>query len=62
MTGRILILSDDTTSSKVARQYALQLAKSTNAELVGLAGLDVEYDEATRPCWRGSAAWFGNSK
>jgi nucleotide-binding universal stress UspA family protein len=56
MIKRILILLDDTTSSKVARQYALQLAKSTNAELVGLAGVDVEYIDATMPGRAGMAS------
>ena len=57
MTNRILILLDDTTSSKVARQYALQLARSTNAELVGLAGVDVEYIESTMPGRAGVASY-----
>jgi nucleotide-binding universal stress UspA family protein len=57
MTKRILVLLDDTASSKTARQYALQLARSTNAELVGLAGVDIEYIESTMPGRGGMASY-----
>jgi nucleotide-binding universal stress UspA family protein len=43
---RILVLLGETPSSVAARQYAFRLARDTNAELTGLAGVDLSYIEA----------------
>lgn len=55
MLKRILVLLVETPSSVVARQYAFRLAQETNAELAGLAGVDLTYIEAPMPGRVGAA-------
>lgn len=43
---RILLLLGETPSSVAARRYAFQLARDVNAELAGLAGVDLTYIDA----------------
>jgi nucleotide-binding universal stress UspA family protein len=57
MFRRILVLLEDTMSSVSARQYALQLARSANAELAGLAGIDLAFIEATIPGRAGTTSY-----
>src|SRR5262245_51708427 len=49
MLRRILIPLGETPSSVSARHYALQLARNAKAELVGLAGIDLNYIGALMP-------------
>jgi len=46
MLKRMLILLDETSSSASARQYAFRLAQRTEAEVAGLAGIDLTYIES----------------
>lgn len=55
MLKRILLLLGETPSSVVARQYAFRLAQETDAELAGLAGVDLTYIEAPMPGRVGAA-------
>lgn len=57
MLKRILILLGETASSATARQYAFRLAQETNAELAGLAGVDLTYIEAPMPGALGAASY-----
>lgn len=45
MLKRILVLLGETRASVVARQYAFRLARAEHTQLVGIAGIDVEYIE-----------------
>jgi hypothetical protein len=56
MLRRILILLGETSSSLSARQYALRLARNAEAELAGLAGIDLSY-EALVPGRVGASAY-----
>ena len=49
MLKRILILLGETPSSAAARQYAFRLVQSTEAEVAGLAGVDLSSIEAPMP-------------
>ena len=57
MLRRILLLLDETPSSVAARQYAFRLAQEMNAELAGLAGVDLSFIEAPMPGGLGTAAY-----
>lgn len=57
MLRRILLLIDDTDSSQCARQYAVQLAKTSEAELTGLAGVDLTFIEAPKIGRAGAASY-----
>jgi len=46
MLKRVLIVLGETPSSVSARKYAFRLAQETNAELAGLAGVDLSYIKA----------------
>jgi nucleotide-binding universal stress UspA family protein len=46
MLKRILVLLGETRASIAAREYAFRLAHDKNAELTGLAGVDLSYIEA----------------
>jgi len=45
MLKYILVLLGETPSSIAARHYAFRLAQSMNAEVTGLAGVDLSYIE-----------------
>ena len=57
MLKRILILLGETPSSAAARQYAFRLVQSTEAEVAGLAGVDLSSIEAPMPGRIGAAAY-----
>lgn len=57
MLKRILILLGVTPSSASACQYAFRLAQRTEAEVAGLAGIDLTYIEARMPGGIGTAAY-----
>ena len=57
MLKRILLLLDETLSSQSARDYAFRLARDTNAEIAGLAGIDLSYIEAPMPGAVGTMAY-----
>ena len=57
MLKRILLLLDETQSAGIARHYAFQLAREMNAEIVGLAGVDLSYIEAPMLGGLGTAAY-----
>jgi nucleotide-binding universal stress UspA family protein len=57
MLRRMLLLLGETPSSLSARQYAFRVARSANAELAGLAGIDLSYIEAPMPGGIGSSAY-----
>ena len=46
MLRRILLLLSETPAGKVARQCAFRLARADNAELMGIAGVDLAYIDA----------------
>ncbi len=57
MFRRILILLGETPSSISARHYALAMARSAEAELAGMTGLDLPYIEAVMPGRVGASAY-----
>jgi nucleotide-binding universal stress UspA family protein len=57
MLKRILVLLGETASSLSARHYAFQLARRMDAELAGLAGVDLAYIEAPMMGRVGADAW-----
>jgi nucleotide-binding universal stress UspA family protein len=57
MLKRVLILLGETPSSVSAREYAFRLAHETQAELAGLAGVDLSYIEAPMPGVLGATAY-----
>ena len=57
MLKRILVLLGETPSSASARQYAFRLAQRAEAEVAGLAGIDLSYIEAPMPGAIGTTAY-----
>lgn len=57
MLKRILILLGETPSSASARQFAFRLAHNTEAEVAGLAGIDLSYIETPMPGAIGATAY-----
>jgi hypothetical protein len=59
MLKRILLLLGETAASEAARQYAFDLARRRNAEIAGLAGIDLTSIEVPMPGVAGGAAYKG---
>ena len=57
MLRRILLLLGETPSSIAARQYALNLARGTEAVVAGLTGIDLPFVEAGMPGRIGAGAY-----
>ncbi|MFN3659271.1 MAG: universal stress protein [Pseudolabrys sp.] len=57
MLKRILVLLGETAASDMARRYAFKLAQEANAELAGLAGVDLAAIEAPMPGALGAGAF-----
>jgi nucleotide-binding universal stress UspA family protein len=57
MLKRILVLLGETPSSASARQYAFHLSQRMQAEVAGLAGIDLPYIEARMPGRIGASAY-----
>jgi len=57
MLKRILLLLGETPASVCARQYAFSLAKRTDAELLGLGGIDLPYIESPMPGTIGAVSY-----
>lgn len=55
MLKRVLILLGETPSSVSARAYAFRLARQTEADMVGFAGIDLSFIEAPMPGAVGAA-------
>jgi nucleotide-binding universal stress UspA family protein len=57
MLKRILVLMGESPSSEAAREYGFRLARATGARLAGLAGVDLEFIEASEPVPLGAMAF-----
>jgi nucleotide-binding universal stress UspA family protein len=57
MLRRILLLLGETPASDAARQYAFELARQANAEIAGLAGIDLTHIQSPMPGVAGGTAY-----